>query len=634
MKSKECVICYDDIVVEAESQHLLFTPDGKTNKFPPLVCSCGLCMCRNCAIAYSLDYIQRDEVRCPICRSRYDPAKIITTLGPKTNAFLKARRKLLDTTIEEIRISLIPLTEFVNNMKQVRKTLLNHIANQDNIGIISHYCIWPKVDIVNCDKVIYNVWDHIPPCLRQINIWYEPRSASIADDDWFTRKMIAIFNMYLNNDRYIHIERVDTRALSSDKAIYRKTITRKNKSITYQYDGPWSISTNSTLPEIDEVGVEAPRNECYDYDCTGFTTLKDNTETCMVCNKQFCAACKELKGEDHVCNEDTLASLAEIIKETKPCPKCGVRIVRSSGCADMFCTHCKTGFSWRTGEIIHGHFHNPHRARWLRQNIADFGCNATTLTLPKDELVVICSTKESFIAAVQNSPFSILQQLIDPRGCSPGTNDIYLKTCAINRCIYQLERDQRQSYETFKRFVKNLQFGYYTKTQYTQHRNHMDHSLYFIEASLSILRYYQEYLTNILRILYIKEMDVYDYIMSHCKPIYKFKVNPNYINHYIANTMDIIIPALRLGSNNGNRLTITIMRGNAMFHHHMCYNYFTDTKDIVEKNINIYNLSMDELIEAYCPDMNLHEIAKQVQEKLNYIASKCIGRNPIDISFI
>lgn len=56
-----------------------------------------------------------------------------------------------------------------------------------------------------------------------------------------------------------------------------------------------------------------------------------------------------------------------IRKESKPCPKCGVRISKIDGCDQMWCVECKTAFCWKTGEIETRNIHNPHYFQFLRE---------------------------------------------------------------------------------------------------------------------------------------------------------------------------------------------------------------------------------------------------------------------------
>ncbi len=95
---------------------------------------------------------------------------------------------------------------------------------------------------------------------------------------------------------------------------------------------------------------------------------------CGTCAKFTCSECMCVKGDardsPHTCNEEAKASAALIRKETKPCPKCGVRIFKLSGCDQMFCTaeNCHTAFSWNTGRVVTGTIHNPHYYEYLRSH--------------------------------------------------------------------------------------------------------------------------------------------------------------------------------------------------------------------------------------------------------------------------
>ena len=57
---------------------------------------------------------------------------------------------------------------------------------------------------------------------------------------------------------------------------------------------------------------------------------------CGTCSKYACSECLEVKGlvrdVEHTCKEDAKATAALIRRETKPCPKCGVRIYKIDGC--------------------------------------------------------------------------------------------------------------------------------------------------------------------------------------------------------------------------------------------------------------------------------------------------------------
>ena len=103
----------------------------------------------------------------------------------------------------------------------------------------------------------------------------------------------------------------------------------------------------------------------------------DRNYICNTCKKHFCNKCLREKHENE-CNADDIKTAELIYKDTKPCPNCYTRIYKISGCNQMFCTYCKKGFDWRTGEIIENNFHNPHRMEWLRNggndSLPDVAC--------------------------------------------------------------------------------------------------------------------------------------------------------------------------------------------------------------------------------------------------------------------
>jgi hypothetical protein len=108
---------------------------------------------------------------------------------------------------------------------------------------------------------------------------------------------------------------------------------------------------------------------CPDEECRGFLST---AYKCGTCQKYACKDCLEVLGaqkpDDHTCNEERKASVALIIKESKPCPKCGTRISKVDGCDQMWCIDCHTAFSWETGKQVTGVIHNPHYYQFLRTN--------------------------------------------------------------------------------------------------------------------------------------------------------------------------------------------------------------------------------------------------------------------------
>jgi len=124
-------------------------------------------------------------------------------------------------------------------------------------------------------------------------------------------------------------------------------------------------SKNHVLKLIKELPRENKKDfntrKCLDESCRG--SLISNI--CNKCNQEVCTSCKEKKLENHICDGNTLKTIKSI-SNYKQCPCCSVFIRKISGCDSMFCVQCKTGFNWRTLDLIKpGENHNPHYFQWL-----------------------------------------------------------------------------------------------------------------------------------------------------------------------------------------------------------------------------------------------------------------------------
>jgi hypothetical protein len=122
--------------------------------------------------------------------------------------------------------------------------------------------------------------------------------------------------------------------------------------------------------------------KCPHTDCKGFLSSQWK---CGVCDNYCCRECLATRGTDrdaaHTCSEADLATAQLLAKDSKPCPKCGEYIQRTEGCANMFCTSCKTAFNWNTLKIQEGgYIDNPHYFEYaannnmLRRNPGDNPC--------------------------------------------------------------------------------------------------------------------------------------------------------------------------------------------------------------------------------------------------------------------
>ena len=106
--------------------------------------------------------------------------------------------------------------------------------------------------------------------------------------------------------------------------------------------------------------------KCPESECGGFLSTQYK---CGLCEIQICAHChvKKTKDEEHTCDPDTVETIRQIRREAHPCPSCASLISKVDGCDQMWCTQCKTAFSWNTGRIETRVIHNPHFFQHMRE---------------------------------------------------------------------------------------------------------------------------------------------------------------------------------------------------------------------------------------------------------------------------
>lgn len=116
--------------------------------------------------------------------------------------------------------------------------------------------------------------------------------------------------------------------------------------------------------------------KCPTPECKGFMSVwsDEKNHYCGLCKRVYCDECNHVHDEGHVCDEESRSTFQLIQRDSRPCPKCGEMITKIiGGCDQMFCTGCKTAFSWRTGEIETGRIHNPHFFEYKRAEEGKIG---------------------------------------------------------------------------------------------------------------------------------------------------------------------------------------------------------------------------------------------------------------------
>ena len=150
------------------------------------------------------------------------------------------------------------------------------------------------------------------------------------------------------------IQRENAIKESEDKISELKTLIRKEKHKISRLK-----KEEEELPQ--QYSVKCPNGEC--------KGMLNAIGYCELCKETYCTECLEVKGEEHKCNEEQRLSVEAIRKESKPCPCCQEPISKISGCDQMYCTKCKSVWSWNTRTIsVEGRVHNPHAIQEARNN--------------------------------------------------------------------------------------------------------------------------------------------------------------------------------------------------------------------------------------------------------------------------
>ena len=186
------------------------------------------------------------------------------------------------------------------------------------------------------------------------------------------RSMLALTMPYVELERERRVAGVEMESLIRDREKLRQENIRIARRMT-------QLQRTMGRTEPDEVtsGTSSERRSflqrCPQAECLGWL---NSAWRCTICEKFACNKCLAPLGNcraangEHVCDPEDVASVAMIKNDSTPCPQCGVRVTKVSGCMSMWCTQCQCSFDYRSGRRINGVVHNPHYFEYMRgQNV-------------------------------------------------------------------------------------------------------------------------------------------------------------------------------------------------------------------------------------------------------------------------
>lgn len=256
-------------------------------------------------------------------------------------------------------------------------------------------------------KALQRARAHLQEMIRSSSIWLDtalkPSNPSNMDS-------VSTFLESSTDEKIDEAIAVYKKHMKTVKAAYEE-YNNINKAYTAKYGGIGDEEDEDVQKILKKGYMSSVR--CQVDGCGGYT---DISWTCIKCGSIVCKRCGEVekkyisrnqreiardtKREDydldstvsggdtdeeedgtvHVCREDDIKSFKQILLSARPCPNCKTFIYKISGCNDMWCTTCNTGFRWNTMKpITKEHFHNPHRAEYMKR-MKELGIDVSTVS--------------------------------------------------------------------------------------------------------------------------------------------------------------------------------------------------------------------------------------------------------------
>jgi hypothetical protein len=297
--------------------------------------TCDLLVCKDCVRQFLLS--NQNDACCLKCRVQFNRSSLVDMCGSTWVNTVYARHR--ENILSERITARIP-------------------EYDDRVACCQHFRQWKDThydDIVDC---LYRVYSDTRMCQREI----DGAIHRIGDQykQYNSDPQFTLPRSFLDLPEDIYDDQKEL--ILSIKKLQVKILESRKKSLEKLEN-----LTKNLGPDASKEKKFITRGRCPNEDCIGFI---GEGWKCMVCKLHICQTCMEPTSNTHVCNPDVVSTIELIRDSSKPCPNCRVRVTRSEGCSQMWCTNCKTAFDYVTGSIYKNlnRVHNPHYFEFLRNN--------------------------------------------------------------------------------------------------------------------------------------------------------------------------------------------------------------------------------------------------------------------------
>lgn len=345
---------------------------------------CPGCNYKSCLKCIQTFILKNNKTECINCKRVYDELHLRNMFSKywMTKHYTKWRKEKL---LESEKSFMIETMEYIDVEKRIDQFKKYRLTCQSELIDVKSKIIKLKKDIKTKEKetVSKKLSDEIKE-VKKTEL--EGLQNNLKKIILQSNKLESRINVFKNAVDPWYIQRIESEILDHGIIYKRYTLEEACQYADSRVDDniEFDMKTKSAIVKTNSYIKPCPAK-----DCKGFISSKYK---CGICEIKICKDCHEIVEEDiksetevkteedekdsthqtrvleHTCNKDDIESAKAILKETKSCPKCAVRVYKIDGCDQMYCTQCHTAFSWTSGKIVTGTIHNPHYFEYLRNN--------------------------------------------------------------------------------------------------------------------------------------------------------------------------------------------------------------------------------------------------------------------------